>query len=70
MSVAPPQRRRRALLWDDYQRDRLILREFRCQGAGPVGIIDPQDGRKWRLPSKCPIETSPRGRVSWNEPET
>jgi hypothetical protein len=27
------------------------LRELRRQGGGPVGIIDLQDGRKWRLPN-------------------
>lgn len=27
------------------------LREFRREGAGPVGIIDLRDGRKWRLPN-------------------
>jgi hypothetical protein len=27
------------------------LRDFRRQGAGPVVVIDLQDGRKWRLPN-------------------
>jgi hypothetical protein len=27
------------------------LREFRREGAGPVGIIDLKDGRKWLLPN-------------------